>query len=275
MTTTITITSDDITMNCCCAASPPPAAAAVLRPEDVYGLSCATVLPEHVNGAAPLSRQMVCAKAVLPAGRAITHLGVIVVSPAQGSQSGEARLAVYSDTGGLVAATANDPNLFMTDGWVYSPLDAPVPAEANDRMIWLAALVPSYSTKGPGMALVENPIYGEPDIYNPNGVRAFTQPDQTQLPPDIGGDYPHLTMLVPLVGVDLTEDSSTGSPLAPVERPPLNILGKPPLVSSEAGGGFSRFVARRGGRLRAEVEAGGPSGVLLGFAGGLPRPITD
>ncbi|SDL72712.1 hypothetical protein SAMN05421874_1289 [Nonomuraea maritima] len=206
---TITITGDDITVNCCgCTANPPAAAPTVLRAEDVYGLSCATLLPEHVNGAAPLGRQMVCAKAVLPAGKAITHLGVLLSSAAEGTRSGEARLAVYSEAGGLVAATANDPELFMTSGWSYSPLDAPVSAEAEDRMIWLTALVPQYSGKQPGFIMLENPIYSEPDIYNPNGRRTFTHPGLTQLPTDIGGDYPNLTVLVPIVGVDLTENSS-------------------------------------------------------------------
>jgi len=181
----------------------------VLRPEDVYGLSCATVLPEHVNGAAALDQQMVCGKAVLPAGKAITHLGVLLSSPGRGSQSGEARLAVYSHTGGLIAATANDNKLFITYGWAYSPLEAPVSAEPEDRMIWLTALVPAYSTAQPGFIMVENPIYGEPDIYNPRGRRMFTHPGLTLLPDDVGGDYPTMKVLVPIVGVDLRENSST------------------------------------------------------------------
>ncbi|GAB2918808.1 hypothetical protein ACFMQL_20615 [Nonomuraea fastidiosa] len=209
MTTTITITSDDATVNCCCS-SPPPPAAAVLRPEDMYGLSCATVLPEHGNGADPLYRQLACAKAVLPAGRAITHLGVLLSSPARGNrEGGESRLAVYSDAGDLVAATANDPTLFTTaEGWVYAPLDSPVAAAAEDRMIWLAVLVPSFATSQPGFIMVENPIYDEPDIYNPNGARAITQPDALQLPASIAGEQLNMTVLVPIVGVDRSEDGT-------------------------------------------------------------------
>ncbi|MEV6154902.1 hypothetical protein AB0L53_31635 [Nonomuraea sp. NPDC052129] len=199
---TITINGDDITVNCC---SPTPVPAqSVLRREDLVKLSCATVLPEQINGAAALDRQMVCAKAILPAGKTITHLGVPVASGPRGVPSGESRLAVYSITGGLIAETGNDAKLFDGTGWRFSPLAAPLPAKPEDRVIWLTALLPAYSVAPPALLAAKNPVTDFPNLYNPNGFRTFTHPDRTQLPTDVGGDYPPLNMVVCIVGVDLS-----------------------------------------------------------------------
>ncbi|MEU6789974.1 hypothetical protein ABZ912_63275 [Nonomuraea angiospora] len=199
---TITINADDITINCC--GGTPSPAPAVLRREDLSKLTCATVLPEQINGAAALDQQMVCAKAILPAGKSITHLGVPLASGGRGVPSGEARLAVYSVTGGLIAETGNDIKLFDGNGWRYSPLAAPVSAGPEDRVIWLTALVPAYRDAPPALLAVKNPMADFPGLYNPNGSRTFTHPNLTQLPTDVGGDYPQLNMVVCIVGADLS-----------------------------------------------------------------------
>ncbi|MER7363263.1 hypothetical protein [Nonomuraea wenchangensis] len=201
---TITIHADDITINC--GDGPSVSAPTALRREELSKLTCATVLPEEISSFAWLDRQMACAKGILPAGKSITHLGVPVSSEARGNAiTGESRLAVYSVTGGLIAETGNDNKLFTGTGWRFSPLATPLTAESEDRVIWLTALVPTYDVRQPALA-VTSPVFAFPNLYNVNGTRTFTHPDLTQLPTDVGGDYPPLNMVVCVVGTDLSTD---------------------------------------------------------------------
>ncbi|MFG6197883.1 hypothetical protein [Nonomuraea sp. JJY05] len=147
---TIINNADDITINC--GGGTPSPAPAVLRREDLSKLTCATVLPEQADRRPSLDRQMACAKAALPSGKSITHLGVPVVSEARGVPSRQSRLAVYSITGGLTAETGNDAKLFDGTGWRFSPPVAPVLAEQEDRVIWLTALVPAYDVRQPALS---------------------------------------------------------------------------------------------------------------------------
>ncbi|WP_440100008.1 hypothetical protein [Streptosporangium sp. H16] len=201
---TITIHGEHVTVNCCGEDPPPVPAPTVLHREALYGLACATILPEQAGIWTSLSQQMVCTKALLPAGKNITHLGVSVASEARGVATGEARLAVYSVGGSLIGRTGDDNKLFTGTDWRFSELASPVPAEPEDRVVWLVALVPTYDIRQPSLLAAGTPVVTVPRLFNPLGFRSFTQPDRSELPDDIGGDYPALDKVVCIVGADLS-----------------------------------------------------------------------
>ncbi|MFD8529397.1 hypothetical protein ACFV0L_18455 [Streptosporangium canum] len=200
---TININGGPITVSCC--GGDPAPALAVLHREDLYRLSAATVLPEQINGTIQMGQRFVAAKAILRAGKAITHLLVPVAVEALGVATGEARLAVYSSTGALLTMSPNDPKLFRGfSGWQSTPLVSPVLAEPEDRVVWLAALVPAYDERPPTLITVNDPVRAFHNLYNTHGLRTFTLFDRTELPSDIGGDSPSMDTVPCIVGADLS-----------------------------------------------------------------------
>jgi hypothetical protein len=135
---------------------------------------------------------MYTAKAILPAGHAIDAVHIAVHRAATAYVSGEARLAVYTSEFGPHSQTPNLPNLYGRVGFNRGELETRVEATDQDRIIYLAALVPAYGTPPHLLSTAPVPATEIPDDayqlwWTLSGQRCESAPRST-LPATVGGD---------------------------------------------------------------------------------------
>ncbi len=97
----------------------------------------------------------------VPAGKAITAVGVLINSVGGLSGGGLNGYAVYDDAGTLLQTTPSDNNLFTSVGWRFKNLNAVIPAQSADRFVRVHTNVQGYSALPSSMYAVVAPSSGE------------------------------------------------------------------------------------------------------------------
>ncbi|SET98266.1 hypothetical protein [Nonomuraea wenchangensis] len=190
----------DITITCGTCTTPdpepePPTPYRPLRHPDLNGWATASAPPEAATSTLTVPAQtatMYTAKAILPAGRTLSSLYVAVHSPATGRLSGEARLAVYESEFGPFHRTPDLPALFGQVGFRRAELETRVEASDEDRIIYLAALIPAYTVPPTLLTTAPVPPTAVPDdayqLWAPISGRRCETASRSALPATVGGD---------------------------------------------------------------------------------------
>lgn len=120
----------------------PLGASGAVFPLSGYGLAAASGDPLNflANGAVS-SGQVALARTWIPANTAITNLWLAVRTGGTYETSAVPnRLALYTDAGVQVTATADDDTLWTTPGWRGGAVAAPVAGQAAGRFVYIGAI---------------------------------------------------------------------------------------------------------------------------------------
>ncbi|TMR08722.1 hypothetical protein ETD86_46600 [Nonomuraea turkmeniaca] len=194
-----------ITVTCGCQSvePEPPAAAPRLSELDLHGYTCATVLPPYITRTARVAAALFGVSAVLPAGASIASVGVAVANPAIGDAFTESRLGVY--VGGipeLVAKSDHKANLYTFGGWRWAPLNKTVTPADEDRVIWLVAQIPLFSSSQPDFAAAGGDASS---LLNGSRYRSVIVKEAVELPPMFDGDAVPFTPRGDLIAMAATD----------------------------------------------------------------------
>lgn len=200
------LTADSAAANGLTWTAPAVAPTQSIYPLSAYGFVAASGAIEAFDGVSTLGSNMT--RVFVPAGAAISVVGVLLDSAAVMSGSGENSFAVYDDAGVFVAKTVSDDTLWTNEGWILKALPATIPAQSTDRFINVGIAVNSassppyamYATVGP----TPPPVLGGAfrGGYNqPNHRRAFYFNSMASWPASldlttVGNDYGYLPLIV-------------------------------------------------------------------------------
>ncbi|MFI6909869.1 hypothetical protein ACIBKY_52015 [Nonomuraea sp. NPDC050394] len=112
-------------------------------PASAYGLLAMTGDPmAFMNNSSFGVNTVMLTRVLIPAGAAITNVWVAVrTAGTHDASTPNNQIAIYDDTGTLVAATADAPTLWTGSGWRGAALvGGPIAAQASDRYVYVAAL---------------------------------------------------------------------------------------------------------------------------------------
>ncbi|MEU9888995.1 hypothetical protein [Sphaerisporangium sp. NPDC051011] len=107
----------------------------------------------------------------VPAGMPVNSITVHALGSA--SATGDALFIVYDDDGNEIARTANDPNLFKTNGLATINLATPIPASDEVRYVWVLHTYPLSNSNLSGRHM-NSMVANNPSQYwsasSPSGV---------------------------------------------------------------------------------------------------------
>lgn len=112
-------------------------------PISAYGLVAASDdIAAHTIGTAFGSGVL---RIFVPAGNAITAVGVFIRNVGTLGAGGLNGFAIYDDNGTFVESTASDDTLYTTLGWRFLTLNSVIPAQGTDRFVRVYRAVNGYS----------------------------------------------------------------------------------------------------------------------------------
>lgn len=113
-------------------------------PISAYGFIAVTDSIATHNGNSSVGPGVV--RIFVPAGKAITAVGIFVRSVGTLGTGGLNGFAIYSDAGVLVETTASDDSLYTATGWRFLVLNSVIPAQTSDRFVRVHRAVSGYSS---------------------------------------------------------------------------------------------------------------------------------
>jgi len=126
----------------------PPSAGGTTGPQayplSAYGLVGASASLESFHNVDPVVSALFT-RVFVPAGSAITAVGTVVSGVGTLGAGGLNGMAVYDDTGVLLASSANDDNMWLSTGWLFKTLTSSIPAQGSDRFVWAAMSCQGYT----------------------------------------------------------------------------------------------------------------------------------
>jgi hypothetical protein len=154
-----------------------------LYPLSAYGFFTASAVIEAFTSNSTASNFM-ATRIFVPAGKPIVGIGTVVRSVGTLNTGGTNGFAIYDDSGGLVASTVSDDNLWLSTGWQTKTFTSTIAAQASDRFVYACMMVNGYSANpgilynvlGNGVNNASGGGYGVPNhrrfFYN-NGVASW------------------------------------------------------------------------------------------------------